>query len=92
MKSFLSLALLPLAVIAADISSDSTADYASSAKCRCLPGDACWPSNSAWAKLNTTVSGALIKTVPIGSPCHDPTYDEAACAALQDSWTLVETQ
>ncbi|KAG5656754.1 hypothetical protein KAF25_010307 [Fusarium avenaceum] len=91
MKSFLSLALLPLAVIAADISSDSTADYASSAKCRCLPGDACWPSNSAWAKLNTTVSGALIKTVPIGSPCHDPTYDEAACAALQDSWTLVET-
>lgn len=91
MKSFLSLALLPLAVIA-DISSASDPAYAASAKCRCLPGDACWPSDSTWAKLNSTVSGALIKTVPIGSPCHDPNYDEAACAALQDSWTLVETQ
>ncbi|KKY37574.1 putative isoamyl alcohol [Diaporthe ampelina] len=48
------------------------------AACRCLPGDACWPATSSWDSLNTTVGGKLIATVPIGSVCHDPTYDEAA--------------
>lgn len=61
-------------------------------KCRCLPGDACWPSTSVWSAFNKTVNGALIKTVPIGSPCHDPTYDAAACSALQTAWNLPQTQ
>ncbi|EPS33218.1 hypothetical protein PDE_08180 [Penicillium oxalicum 114-2] len=55
--------------------------------CRCLPGDLCWPAAPAWSNLNTKLGGRLIKTVPIGSPCHDPTYDAAACQALQDNWT-----
>ncbi|KAF6844099.1 FAD binding domain-containing protein (isoamyl alcohol oxidase) [Colletotrichum musicola] len=59
--------------------------------CRCLPGDACWPSTDSWNALNTTVGGKLIATVPIGSVCHDPNYDEAACNALKESWTLPET-
>ncbi|KAF6831781.1 FAD binding domain-containing protein (isoamyl alcohol oxidase) [Colletotrichum plurivorum] len=59
--------------------------------CRCLPGDACWPSTDLWNALNTTVGGKLIATVPIGSVCHDPNYDEAACNALKESWTLPET-
>ncbi|TDZ17658.1 FAD-linked oxidoreductase ZEB1 [Colletotrichum orbiculare MAFF 240422] len=59
--------------------------------CRCLPGDACWPSTDSWNTLNTTVGGKLIATVPIGSVCHDPNYDEAACTALRNSWTLPET-
>ncbi|PWI70220.1 FAD binding domain-containing protein [Purpureocillium lilacinum] len=54
--------------------------------CRCLPGDACWPSDGTWTQFNATVGGRLVATVPIGSPCHDPTYDAAACAALQASW------
>lgn len=62
------------------------------ATCRSLPGDASWPATTAWDTLNTTVSGKLIATVPIGSVCHDPNYDEAACTALQNSWTLPETQ
>ncbi|KAK1460253.1 FAD binding domain-containing protein [Colletotrichum melonis] len=61
------------------------------ATCRSLPGDASWPATTAWDTLNTTVSGKLIATVPIGSVCHDPNYDEAACTALQNSWTLPET-
>ncbi|KAH6616421.1 FAD binding domain-containing protein [Boeremia exigua] len=56
-------------------------------KCHVLPGDAAWPSNEAWSALNETVSGKLVKTVPIGSPCHDPTYDETACSALKAQWT-----
>ncbi|CAF3524157.1 unnamed protein product [Fusarium graminearum] len=82
MKSLLSLALLPLALIARTSAAPN---------CRCMPSDACWPSNNAWASLNKTVDGTLIKTVPIGSPCHDPTYDADACAALQSAWMLPQT-
>ncbi|KAH6989512.1 hypothetical protein BKA56DRAFT_543155 [Ilyonectria sp. MPI-CAGE-AT-0026] len=57
-------------------------------KCRCLPGDACWPSTAVWNSLNSTVGGQLIATVPIGSPCHDPNYDADLCAELQDEWSL----
>ncbi|EHK98560.1 putative 6-hydroxy-D-nicotine oxidase [Glarea lozoyensis 74030] len=59
----------------------------SNGNCYCFPGDACWPSESTWAALNTTTSGRLIATTPIGSPCHAPNYDEAACAAIQSAWT-----
>ncbi|TDZ36455.1 FAD-linked oxidoreductase ZEB1 [Colletotrichum trifolii] len=54
--------------------------------CKCFPGDACWPAAATWDALNTTVGGNLIATVPLGSPCHDPTYDAAACASLQSKW------
>ncbi|KAF2633887.1 FAD binding domain-containing protein, partial [Macroventuria anomochaeta] len=56
-------------------------------KCHVLPGDADWPSTEAWSTLNETVNGKLVKTVPIGSPCHDPTYDASACDALKAAWT-----
>ncbi|KAK2601094.1 hypothetical protein N8I77_010566 [Diaporthe amygdali] len=61
---------------------DGTAD----ASCRCFPGDACWPSDAEWSSLNATVGGRLIATVPLGSPCHDPHYDEEQCAYLRDQW------
>lgn len=64
----------------------------SSNSCYVLPSDSEWPSTSAWDTLNSTVDGRLIATVPVGSPCHDPTYDEAACLVLQADWTLASTQ
>lgn len=63
-----------------------SAQAADQPACRCLPGDECWPSTSSWNDLNSTVDGRLIATVPIGSPCHDPSYDAEACAALQERW------
>ncbi|KAF2726820.1 FAD-binding domain-containing protein [Polyplosphaeria fusca] len=57
-----------------------------SSKCKCFPGDDCWPSASQWNKLNETVNGQLIETVPLGSPCHDPNYDSNACDALREQW------
>ncbi|WYZ35899.1 hypothetical protein EsH8_X_000546 [Colletotrichum jinshuiense] len=54
--------------------------------CKCFPGDSCWPATAQWDALNTTVGGNLIATVPLGSPCHDPTYDAATCATLQSEW------
>lgn len=64
----------------------------SNASCHCLPGDACWPSAAKWNALNSTVGGRLIATVPIGSVCHEPTYDAEACAQLQEDWNLPQTQ
>ncbi|PVH85595.1 FAD/FMN-containing dehydrogenase [Cadophora sp. DSE1049] len=58
-----------------------------SATCLCMPGEPCWPSSSTWDQLNSTVGGRLLATVPLGSPCHDPVYNETACAALQNGWT-----
>lgn len=83
MKSVLALAAALTSLAAAANSSSS---------CYVLPSDFDWPSTSAWASLNTTVDGRLIATVPIGSPCHDPNYDAAACAVLQNNWTVASTQ
>ena len=63
--------------------------------CKCGPNDACWPSKRDWDRLNSTVNGRLIKTVPIGAVCHDsydgqPTYDAAACTQLQATWGIVD--
>ncbi|KAM4066443.1 FAD binding domain-containing protein [Hirsutella rhossiliensis] len=55
-------------------------------KCKCLPQDSCWPRPNEWTRLNSTVGGRLVATVPLGSPCHDPQYDEGACEALRKDW------
>ncbi|KAI8623981.1 hypothetical protein F5Y19DRAFT_456409 [Xylariaceae sp. FL1651] len=62
----------------------------SSAQCHCFPGDECWPSPAQWTALNQSLSGALVATVPIASPCHDTfpgvAYDAAECAKVQANW------
>lgn len=54
--------------------------------CRNIPGDTDWPTLEQWSAFNTSVSGHLIKTVPAGHVCHDPTYDAEACQALNSTW------
>lgn len=71
------------------LSSVSTV-YATS--CRFLPGDLLWPAEFEWKLLNLTVGGRLIKTVPLGSPCHDPTYDAAKCTDYQSKWQFAPIQ
>ncbi|CAN8106046.1 unnamed protein product [Discula destructiva] len=75
----------------AGLTATVTAATNSSSSCRILPSDSAWPSTTSWDTFNTTVGGRLIATVPIGSPCHEPNYDEAACLALQTDWTLAST-
>ncbi|PYI10991.1 FAD-binding domain-containing protein [Aspergillus sclerotiicarbonarius CBS 121057] len=58
--------------------------------CRCFPGDACWPSASEWDQFNQTIDGRLIKTIPLGKPCHTPNYDASVCADLKEQWTEPE--
>lgn len=61
-------------------------------RCRCIPGDSCWPSPAEWDSLNKTVHGRLISTVPVSQVCHFPNYDEASCNALKTSWVTPEPQ
>ncbi|RDA89422.1 hypothetical protein CP532_6241 [Ophiocordyceps camponoti-leonardi (nom. inval.)] len=58
----------------------------SDTNCKCYPGDDCWPHADVWAQLNETVGGRLVATIPLGSPCHDPHYDEGLCSSLRRRW------
>lgn len=56
--------------------------------CRYIPGDKGWPSQEDWEKLNRTVSGRLIATVPQAHVCHSggiggAEVNQAACDALK---------
>ncbi|KAI8960805.1 FAD binding domain protein [Daldinia sp. FL1419] len=61
-------------------------------RCRCFPGDPCWPSSDEWNSFNNTIRGRLIATVPIASPCHDTfpgvSYDADKCAEIRANWGL----
>lgn len=60
--------------------------------CRSLPGDESWPNASQWENLNSTVGGRLVETYPLGSACHDPTFDATKCASLQTQWLDAQLQ
>lgn len=61
-------------------------------KCKCFPGESCWPSTASWGALNATVGGRLIETVPLAQSCHDPQFDNATCSALQSEWQSPSVQ
>lgn len=66
---------------------------AATAACRALPGDAAYPPVSDWNALNNTLGGRLIATAPpLGSVCHDPTYNATKCAAYQAQWQFAPIQ
>ncbi|RFU78917.1 fad binding domain-containing [Trichoderma arundinaceum] len=91
------LSIAATAALLASVLADTTdtADTADTTaykpSCRNLPGDSGWPSAAAWSALNSAVHGRLVATVPIGTPCHDPKYNKAACATLQANWPLPQT-
>jgi hypothetical protein len=60
------------------------------AQCKVFPGDADWPSQTTWSKINATLDGALIQTVPLAASCYRnrPEYDVAACQHAQDNWKI----
>ncbi|KAJ6035994.1 FAD binding domain protein [Penicillium herquei] len=65
---------------------------ASITQCRYLPGDIQWPKQALWDRLNATVHGRLIATVPLASVCHGPQYNESACTLLQEWWSWARYQ
>ena len=95
--SLISLALLAASHLAIG---SSVEPLEAPAGCRNIPGDAGWPTATQWVQLNVSVEGRLIKTIPIGSPCYQTTfnvadskddlstYDNASCAHIRESWHL----
>lgn len=79
-----------LALLFPLISLSQTAAIPPTESCRCFPGDACWPSATAWSQLNSSVNGRLIATVPLASPCHAPNFDAAVCETLTAAWLTPE--
>ncbi|KAF2137409.1 uncharacterized protein K452DRAFT_353552 [Aplosporella prunicola CBS 121167] len=70
----------------------AAANPAADADCKCTPSDPCWPSDSQWATLNTTLSGRLIHTHLPAAVCYrsNPAYNQSACTALYPEWTTPE--
>ncbi|OBT38737.1 hypothetical protein VE00_10689 [Pseudogymnoascus sp. WSF 3629] len=60
--------------------------------CKAQPGTKSWPSEAKWESLDKSLLGQLIKTVPPGAVCHpsQPSYDAAACPAVQEGWKLAK--
>lgn len=61
-------------------------------QCKSFPGDKSWPSQAEWNSLNKTVGGRLVATVPLGAPCHVPTFDDATCESLKKDWQFEKIQ
>jgi hypothetical protein len=80
------LSFIRLIKLAATIGSVVEAAYYNTSTCRNIPGDDGWPTVDDWSTLNASVSGRLIKTTPAAHVCHDPTYNAAACEALNSTW------
>ena len=86
MSYTLSLALVTLSFSLTLLTAATDSTISKSSSCRRLLGDDGWPSPQEWAQLNATVQGRLIATVPLGAPCHDPTYNATECSLLQAEW------
>ena len=69
----------------------TTAQAAVVPSCKASPGSPDWPLPSAWATLNHTVAGRLLKPLPPGAACHpkQPTYNKAVCPALKKDWATI---
>ena len=61
-------------------------------QCRYIPGDKSFPGKNDWNKLNETVSGRLIGTVPAATICHGDDYGEQLCNNLKKEWDLPQPQ
>ena len=59
--------------------------------CHYLPGDAGWPTDEDWSRLNSTIGGRLIRGTPLAQSCYLPTLDADVCAEVQQEWVLTET-
>lgn len=59
-----------------------------SGSCKVFPGDNMWPSTWIWSALKLVLGhDALIKTVPLASPCYaGEHYDRTTCENMYTNW------
>ena len=58
-------------------------------KCKVDPASPYWPWIAEWQALDRSVSGNLIRPVPLGAVCHlnRPEYNNKSCTLLQRQWS-----
>jgi hypothetical protein len=51
--------------------------------CKVFPGDAHWPAEEAWARLNASIDGVLLRPKPAASVCYPGSdHDQSQCQFL----------
>jgi hypothetical protein len=86
MYSTINISWLSLIVLVLSRLSPSACAPAKYAGCKLLPEDWNWPTRHEWNQLNITLNGALLSSIPLGSPCHGPSFNDAECAVLKNKW------
>jgi hypothetical protein len=63
---------------------------AASSSCKVVPSSPQWPDANAWAGLNATITGRLMKPLPLAASCHrdQPNYDTGACEEVRDRFKI----
>ncbi|KAI1175216.1 FAD binding domain-containing protein [Nemania sp. FL0916] len=46
-------------------------------ECKVYPGTATWPLTEEWTRLNSSLSGALLKPIPVAAVCYNGPYKDA---------------
>ncbi|KAK5652427.1 hypothetical protein OQA88_10470 [Cercophora sp. LCS_1] len=68
---------------------DPSAKILPQPRCKLLPGDPQWPSQTVWNLFNLTLGGALIKNTPLAAPCYNNwpgVANPAACETVRTRW------
>jgi hypothetical protein len=85
--------MMHLTVVAATLFSALTANAQPAASgCKTFPGDKAWPAKPEWDAFNRTVNGRLVATVPLGTPCHGASFNNATCENLKSQWQTEKIQ
>ncbi|GLB05983.1 hypothetical protein AtubIFM57258_001278 [Aspergillus tubingensis] len=90
MFSGLVLLLASLVALLSAVGNAAVTIQSSNTTCRCFPGEKCWPSLAEWTQFNESIDGRLIQTIPLGKPCHTPSYQAGVCDYLREQWTEPE--
>ncbi|XP_055340381.1 uncharacterized protein LOC129589597 isoform X2 [Paramacrobiotus metropolitanus] len=56
-------------------------------RCRCIPGNSCWPTAEQWHALNTSINGRMLIPTPTAVPCYDgPLFDSNQCEDIRRNY------
>ncbi|KAJ8112324.1 hypothetical protein ONZ43_g5419 [Nemania bipapillata] len=74
--------------IGVSCSSNSTTPYSYLPRCKVTPSDPAWPSSLEWQKLNSSIGGSLLQTVPAASSCYanNPFGAPDSCGDVSYGW------
>ncbi|KAL0579412.1 hypothetical protein V5O48_002583 [Marasmius crinis-equi] len=76
-----------LTLVATSVLSFTSSSAGQDANCKCLYGDACWPSDSAFEQLSTQLSQPLVHPIPPAAACYPTSNPLGNCTDAQANST-----